>query len=342
MNKRKESCLSNRKILIAVCIVVIVALGIMFICFKNTKHNSQALDYTVLDNWAVREVSEDKSADVFFICPTVDMGRNGNFNMPIDDEKIRYNFVGAVNMEKGIYNVDANIYAPYYRQITFNAYLMDNNETKEAIEVAYNDVKAAFEEFIAEIDNSRPIILAGFSQGSEMLIRLLEDCFDDEQLQERLVAAYAIGWRITDDDLDTYKHLKMAQSSNDIGVIVSYNSEAKGIEGSMIVPEGIYTHAINPLNWKTDETFADASHNDGACFTDYAGKIETEISDFSGAYLSPKRGTLIVTDINPEDYPGRLFEDGVYHLYDYQFFYRNLQENVLKRIEEWKRINTEI
>ncbi len=38
-----------------------------------------------------------------------------------------------------------------------------------------------------------------------------------------------------------------------------------------------------------------------------------------------------------EDYPAGLsiFEDGVYHLYDYQFFYRNLQENVAARLDAY-------
>lgn len=72
--------------------------------------------------------------------------------------------------------------------------------------------------------------------------------------------------------------------------------------------------------------------NLGACFTDYDGKIKTEIPQLTGAYIDDKRGALKVTDINSEDYPGELFDDGIYHLYDYQFFYRNLEKNVQTRI----------
>ena len=38
--------------------------------------------------------------------------------------------------------------------------------------------------------------------------------------------------------------------------------------------------------------------------------------------------------MDPADYPPSLdlFEEGVYHLYDYQFFYRNLEENVQARL----------
>lgn len=298
----------------------------------------KALDYTNQDNWAIKDISSQKSADVFFICPTVDMGAEGNLNMSMDDETVKNNFVGATNMEKGIYDVDANFYAPYYRQITFPVYSMDEKDAAEALDIAYCDVRAAFEQFLKETDKDRPIILAGFSQGSQMMLRLMEECFGDKKLQERLVAAYAIGWRVTDEDIKRCSHLKLAQKADDTGVIIAFEAESGNIKDSIIVPEGVYTYAINPLNWKTDNTVADASLNTGACFTDYSGAITKEALHFCGAYLDPVRGTLTVTGVTPADYPGLIFEDGVYHLYDYQFFYRNLQENVAERIEAWKRL----
>ena len=85
-----------------------------------------------------------------------------------------------------------------------------------------------------------------------------------------------------------------------------------------MVPAGTQALAINPLNWKTDSTPADKSLNQGACFTNYDGEIETEVPQFTGAYLDPDRGTLRVTDVDPAAYSNSLFPDGVYHLYDYQ------------------------
>ncbi len=77
--------------------------------------------------------------------------------------------------------------------------------------------------------------------------------------------------------------------------------------------------------------------NLGACFTDYSGAVTTEIPELTGAYLDPVRGALKVTDVTPQEYPAGLsiFEDGVYHLYDYQFFYRNLEENVGVRMRRF-------
>ncbi len=83
---------------------------------------------------------------------------------------------------------------------------------------------------------------------------------------------------------------------------------------------------------------ADKSLNLGACFTDYSGKVQKEIPQLTGAYLDAARGTLKVdTNITDEDYPYVLdiFAPGIFHLYDYQFFYRNLQQNVGVRTEKF-------
>lgn len=301
----------------------------------SPKEEDDAIDYSKNENWAYYGVGENKEADLFLVCPTVDMGKNGNYNMSMDDTATKESFVGALNMEKGIYEDSTTMYAPYYRQMTFPVYSMTDEEMAPYLEMAYRDVAAAFEYYIENCNNGRPIILAGFSQGSQLLLMLMEEYFDNTEYSERLVAAYCIGWRVTEDDITKHPHLKMAQGEDDTGVIVSFNSEAEGVEESLIVPNGAKTLGINPLNWKTDSTVADKSLNLGACFTKYSGAIKQEIFALTGAYLDAERGTLRVTDINPSEYSNSLFPEGVYHLYDYQFFFRNLQQNVAVRLESY-------
>ena len=72
-------------------------------------------DYALPENWAYLAEGEGKEADLFLICPTVDMGEDGNLNMPMDDEDVKERFVGALNMERGIYEDSAVMYAPFYR-----------------------------------------------------------------------------------------------------------------------------------------------------------------------------------------------------------------------------------
>ena len=304
-----------------------------------------ATDYAQTASWAHLETdapATDTNADVFFICPSVYGGADDACNMSLADEETKESFIGAINMEKGIYDQDAaesdnRFFAPYYQQIGLNVYELPEAEREPYLKIAYADVKAAFEYYLAYYNDGRPIILAGFSQGADLCIRLMKDLFDDPVLQEQLVACYAIGWRVTADEVEQHPQLKMAQGESDAGVIVSFNSESPDTDDSLVVPEGEKTLAINPLNWKTDDTPADRSENEGACFTDYSGSITSEIPELTGAYIDDARGTLKVTDVTPDDYPAGLsiFEDGVYHLYDYQFFYRNLQENVQVRLDTY-------
>jgi hypothetical protein len=150
-------------------------------------------------------------------------------------------------MERGIYEDAATMYAPYYRQMTFPVYSMSEEEMKPYLEIAYRDVAAAFEYYFENCNNDKPIILAGFSQGSQLLLMLMEEYFDDPKYSEKLVAAYCIGWRVTEEDIERYPHLRMAQGESDTGVIVSFNSEAEGVEDSIMVPQGTTTLGIN---WK--------------------------------------------------------------------------------------------
>ena len=300
-------------------------------------------DYADADSWAYLETdAAGKDADVFFICPSVFAGTDDACNMSLDDEETKESFVGAINMEKGIYDQDGTaednrFFAPYYQQIGLNVYELPAEAREPYLEIAYRDVEAAFEYYLEHYNDGRPIILAGFSQGADMCIRLMKDRFDDERLQDQLVACYAIGWSVTQDEVEKFPQLEMAEGEADTGVIVSFNSESPETDDSLMIPEGTKTLAINPLNWKTDGTPADKAQNEGACFTDYSGAIVSEVDELTGAYLDEARGSLKVPDVTPEEYPAGLsiFTDGIYHLYDYQFFYRNLQENVGVRLDAY-------
>lgn len=314
-----------------------VALFLVLSLVGCQKTETQDSIYAQKENWAYLETDKTGDADVFFICPTVYGGGEDSYNMPMNDEDAKSDFLGATNMEKGIYDEDARFFAPYYRQVGLNVYELPAEEQETYLSIAYEDVKDAFTYYLEHYNGDRPIILVGFSQGADMSIRLLKDCFADEEVNDLLVACYAIGWRITEEELEEYPHLRFATGEDDTGVIISFNSEAESITDSLMIPAGTRTMAINPLNWKTDSTPAGKEENLGACFTDYSGNIATEIPQLTGAYIDPVRGALKVTDVTPEEYGPKLsiFSDGIYHLYDYQFFYRNLQENVNIRLDTY-------
>lgn len=296
---------------------------------------AQTPDYNDGGSWAYWRVGEGKAADLFIICPTVDLGTDGHSNMSLADEQTKANFVGALNMQRGIYDASCRMYAPYYRQATLADYDLPANEAEPYFNLAYKDVRAAFVYYMQHENNGRPFVLAGFSQGAEMCLRLLKEFGNDAFVKDNIVACYAIGWRFTPQEAAEYPYVQPAICADDLGKVIIFNSEAPEVTSSAIVPEGVKTFAINPLTWNCGSQKAPKTLNAGACFTDYSGAVVREVPQLTGCYIDTERGVLKVTDVDEKDYPPVLsvFTDGVYHLYDYQFFYRNLQQNVNLRVK---------
>ena len=321
-----------------VCCMILTGCNINININNNTgKTNDKAssLDYSDEKNWAYYSVGDDKPADLFIICPTVDV--NDEYNMSMDDEATKENFVGALNMERGIYEESTRMFAPFYRQASLKVYSLESSEWEPYLASAYDDISDAFSYYLENENNGRPIVLAGFSQGADMCYRLLEEYFADDALASRLVAVYALGWPCTRELVEQYPQIKPAQGATDTGVVVSFDCEAPEVAQTFITPSGTKSYTINPLNWKTDSTPASKEANIGACFTDYSGQTTKAQSNLCGCYVDEERGVVKVTDIDPSDYPPVIpnLPDGAYHIYDYQFFYRNLQQNVQDRINAY-------
>lgn len=296
---------------------------------------AQTPDYNDSSNWAYWRVGEGKAADLFIICPTVDLGTGGNKNMSLADNEAKKNFYGALNMERGIYEQHCRMYAPYYRQAVLADYDLPANEAEPYFNLAYKDVRAAFVYYMQHENNGRPFVLAGFSQGAEMCLRLLKEFGNEDFVKNNMVACYAIGWRFTPQEAAEYTYIQPAKGADDLGKVIIFNSEAPEVTSSAIVPEGVKTFAINPLTWSCGSHKAPKTLNAGACFTDYSGAVVREVPQLTGCYIDSVRGILKVTDVDKKEFvPGLpLFSEGVYHIYDYQFFYRNLQQNVNLRIK---------
>ena len=294
-----------------------------------------ALDYADAENWAWLAEGEDRDVDVFLICPTVDtLSERNALNL---NEKLKGRFLSALELERGIYDEAGRLFSPYYRQMSINAYTLPEEEREQAAELAFRDVADAFRWDLENENDGRGIILAGFSQGSEMCLKLLEEFYggDGEEakaLRENLVAVYALGWRLTGEMVAANPQMVPASGEKDTGSIICFDCEDGSLSGSIIIPEGTRTFSINPLNWKTDSTPADRSLNLGAVFAPGTDPVP----ELCGAEIGP-RGELIVSDVTAEDYPPVLdiFDEGAFHLYDYMFFFTNLKKNVLDRTEAW-------
>lgn len=326
-----ESAFIKKTKIISGMLLAFALLAVFSGCSKKPKSF-----YANPSSWAYAETDlKNKKADVFFICPTVYLGTSENLAWDEFDPQTAKSFVGAINMQKGIYDDQARFYAPFYHQAALSAYYAEDQKKARIFAAAFREVEEAFTYYMKNFNKGRPIILAGFSQGADMCIRLMKHHSHEKKFRKQLVACYAIGWRFTPEEQQKFPYIKTAKGETDTGVLVLFNSEAESVDDSIFIPNGTKSFSINPLNWKTDSTPAFRFQNLGACFTNYREEIMTEIPGLTGAYIDNKRGALKVPDISPEDFPAVLFDQGIFHIYDYQFFYRNLEKNVQDRIQAY-------
>ncbi len=109
----------------------------------------------------------------------------------------------------------------------------------------------------------------------------------NEELRARLIAAYVIGCTVSDKDLEI-AGLKAAQGPDDIGVIITYNTQSRTSHGGPMLSDG--AHCINPLNWKTDSTTALAAENLGArIYNNDTGEFLREVELIVMRRLIPKQ-----------------------------------------------------
>ena len=172
-------------------------------------------------------------------------------------------------------------------------------------------------------------------------IAYMTDLFKEHpEYYRRMAAAYIIGYSVTQQDLGENPHLKFATGETDTGVIVSWNTEnhenvdtdAKNI----VVLKG--SIAINPLNWKRDETYAPASLNLGSMEMDEkTGKISF-VDIGADAQVNVARGVVVSNaDAEPLTDMTEYFGPGSFHKGDYSFYYKNIGDNAAKRIASFKR-----
>jgi hypothetical protein len=257
------------------------------------------------------------------------------WNQTIADAILETKAKAISNTQVSVFAASCNIYAPYYRQTALpEPMLSDAATTERALSVAYSDIEAAFDYYMANLNNGRPFILAGHSQGSNLLLWLLERRMSNPAYLRKMVAAYVIGWAVTQQELDLYPHLKICNSGTQTGCIVSYNSQGPHATTSMARPGAV---GVNPLlmHWSTSTDLAPASLNLGTVLMPPLVSVQTEIPQFTGAYLMD--GALILT--NPPQTAPMAAPTEIYHIYDYALFYRNLEQNAKDRINAFHSMN---
>lgn len=292
------------------------------------------IDYSQPQYWASLPKETTKSVDVFYLYPTVTSSDKGVKISNIDNPEMISGAQTMLQNQASVFAESCNIFAPYYRQISLPT---ENIDYQPVIDyISQFDATEALDYYLTHLNQGRPFILAGHSQGSSTLISLLENYMTKHpEARSRMIAAYVIGFSVTNDWLKK-TGLHFAEGATDTGVIISWNTEGKGNlnTSSLVVSPGAVS--INPINWKRDATYAPASENLGS-LSNETGEIT--VPGVADAQVNLERGVVIVTSVKPADYAitnaQELFGPECYHGQDYAFFYNNIRKNVADRINAW-------
>lgn len=227
---------------------LILALASFLSCNRPMQEVESNIDYSDTTYWYSCG-DTTKAADVFYVYPTVSTlsfaDNDSSWFADISLPEVREEANGNQRFNKMLYG-EYNFYAPYYRQMIFEAYSQPSPVLDSLAQIAAKDVNDAFQFYMEHYNHGRPFFLMGHSQGSQMLIELLEHGMTEEQ-RKLMVAAYCIGYHVSAEELAAYPEaLQPAMDSTMRGLIV-FNSVTDTTAMGMVSRGDVV--GINPTTW---------------------------------------------------------------------------------------------
>ena len=308
---------------------------------KVSPVSSQAIDYADMTYWyAFGET--DKPADVFYIYPTVStisfVDNDSSWFADITQAEVREEANGNQRFNKMLYD-DYNFYAPYYRQMIFESYTQPDSIMQKNAAFAAQDVKDAFQYYMAHANGGRPFFLVGHSQGSQVLIELLKDGMTEEQ-RRLMVAAYCIGYHVTAEELAQYPtQLCPAMDSTETGKLIIFNSVTDTTAIGMVARNDVV--GVNPTTWTMAADTIPAEYQLGLAKYNDSRDSVLIVSCPTRTYLY--KHNTVCPDLDPDMVYIPAYKDmfprGNLHFADSWLFAGNVKQNMACRLRSWRAKN---
>lgn len=281
------------------------------------------------------------AAAVFYVAPTAWIS-GSRWNAPLDDKTTNDRLAVFILDQASAFNGVANVWAPAYRQATFGAFLTASPNTRAAIDFAYADVARAWDAFLVA-NPSGPIILAGHSQGSLHLARLIATRIAGQPVAKRIVAAYLPGFPLSvEADLPAMR-LPPCATPTQTGCLLSWMSYAepadpKGFREWAARSPGYTgkprtnTHlaCVNPIRGFATAAPAIAAANIGAL---RPGPTLTEFPTIQPHAVGARCADgLLLIGPPPDGYGKFILPGNNYHVYDYNLFWANIRADAARRL----------
>lgn len=312
--------------------------------------------------------------DVFYVHPTTYFGPGG-WNSTMDvSENAAQTLEVVLGSQGTIFSDCCRFYAPRYREAHIAVFrkpedpaILEKELSFKALDLAYSDVERAFDTFLAMRDPARPFIVAGHSQGSLHVFRLMETRIDQTPLQDKMIAAYPIGFWFSKDKLERGPEaIGLCQNADETGCFVTHDTFGDAGGGRDVT--GTITHwyktgwewtsgeatlCVNPISWRVDTVRADKAVHKGAMPLETTfnpvdlllnrnggltyERLEAPLPALTWAQCDPN-GTLFIESQTDNVFARGIDERQMYHSYDWSLFYLDIKANVENRIAQFMQV----
>lgn len=305
----------------------------------------KAFDYGAADGWVAlpeSDASIGPPVDVFFLIGTsYYLPYHDSWNQPADDVETN-NLITQFAKTLPLYAGCCKAYTPRFRQAILGAFADQTGNGEKAFALAYSDVERAFDNFIQHRSNGRPFILAGGSQGSRYIFGLLKNRISGTPLKDRMVAAYPmIYWMTKEQFAKDSPDIPICSEAKQTGCVVTFNPVGPNLRAGLnplFDKTGLI--CVNPLNWRSDGTYAGFELNIGARRFAAPHEIIPGVADAK----CDENGHLLVSEIRADMYKGvplqlqlimGLFGHDNHHSLAGSLFFANLKQNVEDRTQAY-------
>ena len=297
--------------------------------FKESEQ-PKAPDYSDNKNWSALPFRKDaadlypknekwvhdslKDVDVFYIYPTL-YSKGNTWNADLENKKLNKRLDNLpVKYQASIFNQVARVYAPRYRQAIIDSYFDTTGSGQKALDFAYEDVKKAFEYYLKNHNNGRPIIIASHSQGTTHCRRLLKDFFDTPETKAKLVCAYIVGYEI---NKEYYNTITPCENATETNCYITWSTFKDGYQYKDKL-HYFGNVCVNPISWKMDSIKATSSN--GILLNVNKNKKFTTTAQVYNAHLLVKTNLIFMRKKN------------ILHLVDFNLFWFDVRKNVAQRV----------
>jgi hypothetical protein len=169
--------------------------------------------------------AQNPKIDCFYVYPTVSHDLTPNSDMQAGPEER-----SVVEAQFARFGAQCRLFAPLYRQVTLTALRAGMTGKPMPVDRAlgYNDVKAAWDYYLAHDNKGRGVVLIGHSQGSGVLTQLIKQEIDGKPIQARIVSALLLGTNLQvpvgKDVGGDFKSMPLCRSKTQTGCALAYAS----------------------------------------------------------------------------------------------------------------------